>query len=125
MNVASVQSTAVAPGFSRAVIVDEPSRASAPSIGRSRELCAELESGNIVLLPRSPILIPDEDRDVLFGRQQARSPYHKNIAYRPTEDRITGVSGAAEAESEQLRRGLRELSADRREGAPCAAACPQ
>jgi hypothetical protein len=110
MNAPSAQSTSLAPGFSRAVVVDEPSCASAPSIGRSRELCAELESGNIVLLPRSPILIPDEDRDLLFGRKQARSPYHKNIAYRPTEDRITGVSGAAQAESEQLRRVLRDYS---------------
>jgi hypothetical protein len=60
---------------------------------RGRRLCTELESGNIILLARSPILVPDEDRDLLLEhkQQQSRSSYHKNIAYRPVEDRIRGL----------------------------------
>jgi hypothetical protein len=79
---------------------------------RGRRLCAELESGNIILLARSPILIPDEDRDLLLEhkQQQSRSSYHKNIAYRPVEDRITGLSRSAQTESKQLRRILRDYS---------------
>jgi len=110
MNAASAQSATAAPGFSRAVILEEFIRSSAPSSLRSRELCAALESGNIVLMPRSPIFIPDEHRDVLFGRKQASSPYHKNISYRPTENRITGVGGSDDADSEQVRRILCEYS---------------
>ena len=109
MNVASALSSA-APGFSRVVMVEEPSRASDPSVGGANELCAELEGGNIVVLPRSPILFPDQDRDLLLGRKQASSPYHKNIAYRPMEDRITGVSGSGEAASQQVRRILHDYS---------------
>ena len=110
MNLASAVSSSPAAGLSRIVIVDPPVGPSATTAGRSRELCTELEAGNIVLMPSSPILIPGEDRDLLFGRRQARSPYHKNIAYRPTEDRITGASGSSEAESEQARRILRDYS---------------
>jgi hypothetical protein len=110
MNAASALSSSAAPGFSRAVIVEEPNRASGPNVGRANELCAELEAGNIILLPCSPIPFPEEDRDLLLGRKQASSPYHKNIAYRPMEDRITGVSGFAEAESQQVRCILRDYS---------------
>jgi len=39
---------------------------SEPAIDRGRRLCAELESGNIILLARSPIVIPDEDRELLL-----------------------------------------------------------
>jgi hypothetical protein len=79
---------------------------------RGRRLCAELESGNIILLARSPILLPDEDRDLLLEhkQQQSSSSYHKNIAYRPMEDRITGLSRSAQTESKQLRRILRDYS---------------
>src|ERR1700741_1703857 len=104
---ASASSGAVAPGFSRTLPIDPlfPPR-------EPRRLCAELESGNIILLARSPIVIPDEDRELLLERrhQQSRSPYHKNIAYRPVEDRITGLSGSAHAKSEHLSRILRDYS---------------
>ena len=110
MNAAGALPGSAAPGFSRAVIVQEPIEASGPNMGRANELCAALEAGNIVLLPCSPIRFPDEDRDLLFGRKQASSPYHKNIAYRPMEDRITGVSGSAAAESQQVRRILHDYS---------------
>jgi len=110
MHAGGASSCSAAPQFSRVVIVEEPARASGPNIGRANELCAELEAGNIVLLPRSPIPFPDEDRDLLFGRKQASSPYHKNIAYRPMENRITGVSGSAGAESQPVGRILRDYS---------------
>lgn len=110
MNAASAQSSSAAPGFSRVVILDDTISSASPSMVRSRELCSELESGNIALMPQSPILVPEEDRDLLFGRKQASSPYHKNISYRPTEDRITGVRGSGEEGSEQVRRILRQYS---------------
>jgi len=104
---ASASCGSVAPGFSRTLAIDPlfPPR-------EPRRLCAELESGNIILLARSPIVIPDEDRELLLERrrQQSRSPYHKNIAYRPVEDRITGLSGSAHAKSEHLSRILRDYS---------------
>ena len=61
MSPASASSGAVAPGFSRTLAIDPlfPPR-------EPRRLCAELESGNIILLARSPIVIPDEDRELLL-----------------------------------------------------------
>jgi hypothetical protein len=99
-----------APSFSHLITVDEiPSLPdSAPE--QARNLCAELEAGNILILPRSPIHIPEEDRKLLLGQKQASSAYHKNIAYRPAEDRVTGLNASEEAQAQELRRLLRDYS---------------
>lgn len=110
MSAANAPSRMAEPGFSRILSVAADSRFSKTSPERSRQLCAELESGNILFFARSPIFLPDEDRDLLLGRKQSSSPYHKNIAYRPAEDHITGLSGGAQSESGQLRRVLRDYS---------------
>lgn len=110
MSAADASSSLVEPGFSRILSVEADSRFSKTPIERSRELCTELESGNIVLFARSPILLPDQDRDLLLGRKQSSSPYHKNVAYRLAEDHITGLGGGGQSESEQLRRILRDYS---------------
>jgi 3-deoxy-D-manno-oct-2-ulosonic acid (Kdo) hydroxylase len=77
---------------------------------RAREACRQLEVGHIVFLPHSPIEIPGEDRELLLGRKQSSSAYHKNIAYRPVEDRVTGLDRNEVREAEELRRILREYS---------------
>ena len=50
-----------------------------------------LESGDIVFFPVSPPLLPDEDRAFLVTQKQTDASYHKNISYRPIEDRLKGV----------------------------------
>jgi hypothetical protein len=77
---------------------------------RGREFCAQLEAGNIVFLPDSPIAIAQEDRELLLGRKQTGSAYHKNIAYRPSEDRVTGLDESEKSDAEVLRRILGEFS---------------
>jgi len=105
----AAQSTvpAFTPGFSRLVNVEEsfPSDGSL-AIERARYYSAELESGHIVLFPKSPNLIPKEDIDWLLGRKQSTSNYHKNIAYRPAEDRITGLDASEQQSTDDLRRIL-------------------
>ena len=53
-----------------------------------RACCAQLEAGDIIFFPQTPIEIPPDDLGFLLGHQQVGGTYHKNIAYRPLEDRI-------------------------------------
>ena len=110
MTAASAPSSLMAQGFSRLVTVEDPFHADELMSERSHQLCAELESGNLVVLPRSLIVIPDEHRSLLLAWKQASSPYHKNIAYRPLEDRLTGLEASEQGEAGQLRRILRAYS---------------
>lgn len=102
---------ASASGFSHLLTVED-SLAGTPCIppDRARHFCTALEAGHIVFLPVSPIAISQEDRELLLGRKQTSSAYHKNIAYRPGEDRITGLDASEQAEADSLRRILREFS---------------
>jgi 3-deoxy-D-manno-oct-2-ulosonic acid (Kdo) hydroxylase len=110
MHAASAPQFTCSPGFSRLLTIDEP--IVPPELARARagQLCSELELGNIVFLPRSPIAIPPDDRELLLGRKQTSSAYHKNIAYRPSEDRVTGLDASEQQEAEQLKRILRDYS---------------
>ncbi|HEY0795656.1 MAG TPA: Kdo hydroxylase family protein [Acidisarcina sp.] len=53
--------------------------------------CAALESGTILLFPETPVPIDASDLQFLLGQQQADSSLHKNIAYKPALDRLSGV----------------------------------
>ncbi len=127
-----------APGMSRVVAVQDqfgawliPGRKSPPSkeggysdradaaIERGVRLCAELEAGNILFcdreavnlyFPRTAFPISAEEREFLLGQKQTSAAYHKNIAYRPGEDRVTGLDKSEAAEAERLRKILRDYS---------------
>ena len=68
-----------------------------------------LEAGRILLFPRTPFALREEDRDLLLRQRPGGGSYHKNIAYRPAEDRVTGSAGQGE-EARGLARVLREYS---------------
>src|SRR5579863_243385 len=105
------ESQGEAPGFSRLIAVDDPfPPAGSVASGYERQLCALLEAGHILFLPLSPISIPAEDRELLLGRKQTSSAYHKNIAYRPAEDRVTGLDASEQKEAAELRRLLSDYS---------------
>ncbi len=70
--------------------------------------CQQLESGGILLFPEMDLGLSEEDRRFLLGQRQSAAPYHKNIAYRPSQDTLTGV--ARGSDREQLRRILRSYS---------------
>jgi len=110
MNAASVPEMSAAPGFSRMIRVEGLFLTGNWPETRAREACRSLECGDIVFLPTAPIAIADEDRELLLGRKQSSSAYHKNIAYRPEEDRVTGLDRSEEEEAEKLRRVLQDYS---------------
>ncbi len=99
---AAVSSSSVAQGstrgMSRLIRVDE-------QVGgaQGRALCGELEAGNILFFPQTPFAFPADDLKFLLSRKQTDASFHKNIAYRPTEDRITGLHKSAGPEIERLR----------------------
>lgn len=82
------------------------------SAERLRNYCAQLEAGNIIFFPETPIRIPAEDLAFLIGHQQVGGAYHKNIAYRPQEDRITGLDGKDSGNAARLRGIMRRYSND-------------
>jgi 3-deoxy-D-manno-oct-2-ulosonic acid (Kdo) hydroxylase len=95
-----------APGMSRLITVGgEPD---GPK--REQALCEELEAGNILFLPQTPLSIPDEDLRFLLASKQTGAAYHKNIAYRPAEDRVTGLDKSAGADMDRLLSIMRRYS---------------
>jgi hypothetical protein len=59
---------------------------------RSREWCAELESGKILLFDGVPFDLSNADREFLLSQKQTESRFHKNISYRPTKDILRGIA---------------------------------
>jgi hypothetical protein len=91
--------------MSRLVTVKEE-----PGPDQGRVLCSEIEAGNILYFPRTPFDFPDDDVQFLLTRKQTDAAFHKNIAYRPAADRITGIDKSAGPEVDRLRAILRGYS---------------
>lgn len=89
----------------RLIIVPLPSPAEAGA-----RLCAELESANILFFPNTPFEISAADREVLLGQKQTSAAFHKNVAYRPAKNSVTGLDKSEAAEAERLRAILQNYS---------------
>ena len=61
--------------------------ASAPE---ALDCCARLEAGDILYFPQTPVPLSAEDTAFLLGQQQTDSSLHKNIAYKPRVDKLSG-----------------------------------
>ena len=75
--------------------------------------CAQLESGSILYFPETPVAIPAEDLAFLLGQQQTGSRLHKNIAYKPERDALSGADSKSTSpeDLERLRDVMRRYSA--------------
>src|SRR5690348_7988706 len=78
---------------------------------RSRWCCEQLESGSILLLASIPFELSESDLQFLRQQQQSGSSLHKNISYRPNQDRLRGFSATAREEVERLHQLMRKYSA--------------
>src|SRR5277367_2257557 len=87
------------------VTVTAPSAA-----GEGPRLCGELEAGNILFFPQTPFSIAQADREALLGQKQASTAFHKNVAYRPAEDRVTGLDQSDADGQERMRAILASYS---------------
>jgi hypothetical protein len=70
----------------------------------------QLERGNILFFPRTPFALSEEERDVLRRTSLTGGGLHKNIAYRPASDKVTGFDKSSAQDSEKLREVLRAYS---------------
>jgi 3-deoxy-D-manno-oct-2-ulosonic acid (Kdo) hydroxylase len=69
-----------------------------------------LETGNILIFPNAPVMPAPEDREFLSGIRQDGGAIHKNIAYRPARDQITGTGKLAPNIVNRLHAVLRTYS---------------
>jgi hypothetical protein len=65
--------------------------------------CAILEHGGVIFFPHSPFKFADGDKEFLLSQKQKDADYHKNIAYRPLENRLTGFEAKNPVDAERLR----------------------
>ncbi len=74
------------------------------------EYARVLEEGHILLFPQTPIDIPAEDRGFLLGQRMVSGGHHKNIAYRPTDDRVKNYVRQNPGDDERLLSAVRRYS---------------
>jgi hypothetical protein len=74
------------------------------------EYCLALERGNILYFPRTPFAFGEEERELLRKTGLSSSSHHKNVAYRPAEDKVTGYDPGAVSNPEALRAVMRAYS---------------
>jgi len=70
----------------------------------------ELERGNILFFPHSPFSLSEADSAFLLAQRQSGAGFHKNIAYRPAEDRLSGTGRTPAKETAKLKKILRAYS---------------
>jgi hypothetical protein len=69
-----------------------------------------LEMGDILYFPVSPPLVSESDRAFLVMQKQVDASYHKNVSYRPLEDRLKGVDQDDAAQRERVHAIMRGYS---------------
>ncbi len=79
---------------------------------QTRAWCAQLEAGDILYFPQSPVPLSADDASFLLGQQQTDSSLHKNIAYKPNVNRLSGFDArtANPAAVERLHQVMRRYS---------------
>jgi hypothetical protein len=78
-------------------------------IGQEADYRPELETGNVLFFPATPFALPEQSREFLRNLNFTGGALHKNIAYRPASDRVTGMEGDG-AGLERLRSIMRDYS---------------
>jgi hypothetical protein len=69
-----------------------------------------LESGGVLLFPDTPIL-PAEDREFLLSVRQTGGGFHKNISYKPAQDKVAGFDKDRPETGARLKAILKSYSA--------------
>ncbi len=77
---------------------------------RSRWCCAQLEENRILYFERLPYDFPADDRTFLVSHRLGDSRLHKNILYRPKEDKLRGLAASDPEASHRMREVMRRYS---------------
>ncbi len=76
----------------------------------SDEQCRALECGDILYFPQIPFAFPIEDQQFLLGQKQTAGSLHKNVSYRPVQDRLTGIDQRDEAQRNRVHAVMQAFS---------------
>ena len=76
----------------------------------TQRCCGALEDGRIIYFPQVPFELSQGDIDFLLRQEQTEAAYHKNISYRPLENRIRGLSSKSAHDRQQLTRIMATFS---------------
>jgi hypothetical protein len=84
----------------------------APTPEQARAFCAQLEAGDVLFFPQTPVPLTADESSFLLGQQQTDSSLHKNIAYKPNMDKLSGFDAktASPAAVERLHAVIRRYS---------------
>ena len=63
---------------------------------RARHYCDQLEQGKVLFFDRIPFNFPKENQEFLLSQKQSSSRLHKNVSYRPKQDKLRGSAGNKE-----------------------------
>ena len=85
---------------------------SADAADRANWCCQRLEEGRILLFDEPPFTLSDSDRDFLLRQRLGGSQFHKNISYRPSQDRLRGFPESDPATAQRLHLFMRRYSAE-------------
>ena len=69
-----------------------------------------LERGNLLYFPHTPFVFGEQEREFLRQTGLSSSSHHKNVAYKPEEDKVTGYDPAAVRDPAKLREIMRTYS---------------
>ena len=81
-----------------------------PPEEHGRWCCARLEEGNILFFEKSPFELPPDEVQFLLGQKQSAAVYHKNIAYRPLSNRLTGYAQSGDSDKQKMHAIMRQYS---------------
>lgn len=76
----------------------------------NEEQYRRLEAGDILYFPRTPFELTREERAFLLSQRQSDASFHKNISYRPAEDRLKGVDQKDPADWSRMHATMRAYS---------------
>lgn len=79
---------------------------------RTRWCCDQLEDGRILFFPTIPFDFPADDRQFLLGQRQSKTRVHKNLSYRPHQDRIKGSATDNDEDRDRLHSIMRRYSGE-------------
>jgi hypothetical protein len=68
-----------------------------------------LETGHVLVLPEPPFGLPADDRDRLLQVRQSGA-HHKNISYKPQQDKLSGLEKTPAAARERVHHILQRFS---------------
>lgn len=96
------------------VVLIAPDQLQAMDSSAATLWCRRLEEGNILLFPETPVPLPQDDVHFLRTLEQSSSGLHKNLAYKPAIDRVSGadMKNADPAAAARLHAILRRYSQD-------------